>query len=556
MSLNIRAIIGMMVLTVLLSCTTKPHTVVFYNLNGYTLTQNGEVLQFDTVVFREGRFLEVGDSASIFENHRNALKVDYHGRTMLPGLIDAHAHIFGLGEAMMNVNLMGFTSLKDALDEIKTFANRYPDELWLTGRGWNQTLWPENAFPTAKDLDSVLSDRPVYLARVDGHAAWVNTLALEKAGIDRNTPDPQGGAIIRDEKGNPTGILIDRAMYLVRELIPPANEETYRNRLTIALHDIAAHGLTGVHDAGVSELQFSIYQDFERRRKLTTRVYGLISGSGETFDRLSVKGPIVNPNSDILTLRSVKLYSDGALGSRGAALKEDYSDDPGNRGLLFDSEDFFYEQIKKVSNAGFQVGIHAIGDKANHVILNAFERAFASGVDPELRHRIEHAQIVTVDEIPRFGELNIIASMQPIHATSDMNMAEDRVGPDRILGGYAWRTFLNHGAVIASGSDFPVEPVNPFYGLHAAVNRTDHRGNPSGGWFPDQRMTRAEALRTFTLDAAFSGHMEERTGSIEPGKWADFIIIDRDFFEIDASEIYQIQVLETWLGGLRVFSKN
>lgn len=552
----IRVILGFVALILLFSCTSKPHTVVFYNLNGYSLSDNGEVFRFDTVVFREGRFLEVGDSASIFSNYRNALFVDYEGKTMLPGLIDAHAHIFGLGEALMSVNLMGIQSLEESLDEIKAYATRYPSEAWITGRGWNQTIWEENAFPTASDLDRIIAERPVYLGRVDGHAAWVNTLALEKAGITKETPDPSGGAIIRDEDGNPTGILIDRAMNLVRELIPPANEETYRRQLAVALNEIAANGLTGVHDAGVNEQQFKIYQDFKRSQKLTTRVYGLISGSGEIFDRLSANGPVVDSNSDMLTLRSVKLYSDGALGSRGAALKEDYADDPGNRGLLFESEDYFYEQIKKVSNAGFQVGIHAIGDKANHVILNAFERAFASGVNADLRHRIEHAQIVTVDEIPRFAALNLIASMQPIHATSDMNMAEDRVGPDRILGGYAWRTFLTHGVVIASGSDFPVEPVNPFFGLHAAVNRTDHKGNPSGGWFPEQRMTRAEALRTFTIDAAYAAHMENRAGSIKPGKWADFIIIDRDFFEIDSSEIWEIQVLETWVGGLRVFQKN
>jgi predicted amidohydrolase YtcJ len=552
----IRVIFGLVALMILFSCTSKPPIVVFFNLNGYSLTDAGDVFRFDTVVFKEGRFLEVGDSASIFNNYRNALFVDYRGKTMLPGLIDAHAHIFGLGEALMSVNLMGISSLEKSLDEVKAYAARYPTAAWVTGRGWNQTIWEENTFPTAIDLDRIIDNRPVYLGRVDGHAAWVNTLALEKAGITKETPDPPGGAIIRDENGNPTGILIDRAMNLVRELIPPANEDTYRMQLAVALNEIAANGLTGVHDAGVNEQQFKIYKDFKRSQKLTTRVYGLISGSGEIFDRLSANGPVADSNSDMLTLRSVKLYSDGALGSRGAALKEDYADDPGNRGLLFESEDYFYEQIKKVSDAGFQVGIHAIGDKANHVILNAFERAFASGVNADLRHRIEHAQIVTVDEIPRFAALNLIASMQPIHATSDMNMAEDRVGPDRILGGYAWRTFLTHGVVIASGSDFPVEPVNPFFGLHAAVNRTDHKGNPSGGWFPEQRMTRAEALRTFTLDAAYAAHMENRVGSIKPGKWADFIIIDRDFFEIDSSDIWEIQVLETWVSGLRVFHKN
>ncbi len=551
-------LIIILILTFLISCTTstKDNNVkVYFNVNGYTLLDSGGLFEFDTVVFEDGKVLAVGTYDELDHYYSGATKIDGMGKTMLPGLIDAHAHIMGLGEGLLSADITGFRTKEATLEALSMFADQNPDSEWIVGGRWNHTFWPENEFPNASDIDAFISDRPVYLTRVDGHAAWVNSKALELAGITDETPDPQGGAILRDENGKATGILIDRAMGLVNSLIPGMNEQDYRRALELALENIAKMGLTGVHDAGVSVDAFNRYRDFSENGRLTTRIYGMISGAGSTFDELSAGGPYSQPD-EMLTLRSVKLYSDGALGSRGAALKEDYSDDPGNRGLLFEEEDVFYNQILKVSQAGFQAGIHAIGDKANYVILNAFERANKVLGDHGLRHRIEHSQIVDVDDIPRFAEIDIIASMQPIHATSDMNMAEDRVGPVRIQGGYAWRTFLDQGTVIAAGSDFPVEPVNPFYGLYAAVSRADQDGNPEGGWYSEQSLTREEALHGFTLGAAYAGHAEERLGSLEPGKWADFILIDRDFFTVDESEIWQIQVLETWVGGQKVFDSS
>lgn len=300
---------------------------------------------------------------------------------------------------------------------------------------------------------------------------------------------------------------------------------------------------------------WEMYKNFADNGKLITRIYGMISGAGDTFDELSKDGPIVSYSNDLLALRSVKLYSDGALGSRGAAMIEEYSDDPGNYGLLFVSQDDMNAMASKVMGKGFQANIHAIGDAGNRQVLDALEFAQNENQAFDLRNRVEHAQIVSLDDIPRFAELDIIASMQPTHATSDMNMAEDRVGPIRIKGGYAWQKFLNQGTVVAAGSDFPVEHSNPFFGLYSAVTRMDHEGAPEGGWYPEEVLSRTEALRAFTTDAAYAAHQEEVLGSLEVGKWADFILIEQDYFEVDPSEIWHIEVLETWVAGEPVYQK-
>jgi predicted amidohydrolase YtcJ len=537
------------------SCTTQEDAFVLHNVNGYTL-QYGQLVGFNAIVVQNGLIIETGTSDDMLYQYAEFESIDGEGKTLLPGLIDAHAHVMGLGFQQLDVNVQGIRSLEETLKKIGEYAEANPDMEWILGRGWNQVLWEENEFPTAADLDRIVSDRPVYLTRVDGHAAWANTKAMELAGIDDNTPDVQGGVIIRDDNGKATGIFVDATMRYIRQVIPGRTAEEEKMALELALEEMARHGITSVHDARTDQKTWEMYKEFADSGKLITRIYAMIAGTGETFDAMAADGPINSYADDLLTLRSVKISSDGALGSRGAALIDDYEDDPGNKGLLFYTQDQLNDMLLKGASAGFQMNIHAIGDAANLQVLDGFEYVNNQlGDQSALRHRIEHAQIVQIEDIPRFVELDLIASMQATHATSDMNMAEDRVGAERIKGAYAWQTFLDQGTVIAGGSDFPVEDVNPFYGLYSSVTRQDHDGMPEGGWYSEHIMSRVEALRSFTIDAAYAGHQEDVIGTLEPGKWADFILIDRDFFEVDASEIWQSEVLQTWVAGRKVFEK-
>lgn len=550
-----------LILSLLISCesTEQSQEFVLHNVNGYTLQNNGDLLQFEAIAVRDGKVLDIGAESTILNLYPELDRLDGEGHTVLPGLIDAHAHVMNLGIRELDLDITGLRTLEETQERIREFAEEFPEREWITGRGWNQVLWEENEFPTAADIDLVVSDRPVYLTRVDGHAAWVNTKALEMAGIDRDTPDVQGGSIIRDQSGNATGILVDRSMGSVRNLIPDRSEEEIELALELAINEMKRLGITSVHDASTDQDEWNLYKKFADEGRLHTRIYAMIAGTGSIFDEMASNGPVHSYADDLLSLRSVKISADGALGSRGAAMLEDYHDDPGNKGLLFFDQDELNGMLLKGASQGFQMNVHAIGDAANRQLLNAYQFINEElGTDSQrlLRHRVEHAQVVALDDIPRFTELNLIASMQPTHATSDMNMAEDRVGPDRILGAYAWQSFLDQGTVIAAGSDFPVEEVNPFYGLYSAITRQDHDGMPSGGWYSEQRMSRIEALRAFTLDAAYSAHQEEKLGTLEKGKWADFIIIDRDFFEVDASEIWQTRVLETWVAGDRVYQRD
>ncbi|WP_445666504.1 amidohydrolase [Fodinibius sp. AD559] len=527
-------------------------TTVIQNVKGYTF-YDGDLKEFSALAFKDGKVVDVY-SDTTFEQSSQTEVVDGEGKVMLPGLVDAHGHVMGLGNMLMNIDLMGIESLDEALAHIEEYASENPDLKWVEGRGWNNTYWGDGDFPTAEDLDKVVSERPVWLSRVDGHAGWANSKAMEMAGITAETEAPEGGKIIRDENGEPTGVFIDEAEQLITSHIPDPTAQEQQMALENALQQMRSKGLTSVHDAGVSAQVWKLYKKFADEGKLSTRIYAMIGGAGDTFDKLAQDGPITSYADDLLALRSVKIYGDGALGSRGAAMLEPYSDDPGNTGLLFHTQEEMNEMVLKTMSNGFQTNIHAIGDAANRQVLNAFANAKDSLGDQGLRNRVEHAQIVSQQDIPRFNELNIIASMQPTHATSDMNMAEDRVGPERLQGGYAWKTFVDQGTTLAFGSDFPVEHVNPFYGLYSAVTRQDHQGNPEGGWYPSESLTREQALRSFTLDAAYAAHQEDMLGSLEPGKWADFILIDRDFFEVPEIKIWQTKVLETWVGGEKVYS--
>jgi predicted amidohydrolase YtcJ len=540
---------------VFISCSSaeEKEIVLYKNLNGYTI-QSDSLVSFSAMMVENGKVIYIGEEKPLYAVQPTKM-VDLDGKTVLPGLIDAHAHIFGLGYLRINVNLAGIETKDSTLKKIAAFAKENPESQWIFGRGWNQTLWEENAFPTAEDLNKLNIDKPIFLDRIDGHAAWANSKALKLAGISRETIDPDGGKIIRNKSGDPTGVLVDNAINLIEKYMPEKTKAENEKALRLALEEIARLGMTSVHDAGITLSSYNMYKEFADKNELSTRVYAMIGGAGVDFDLISEKGLLKNYAQDRLFVQSVKLYQDGALGSRGAAMIHPYSDDPVNSGLLFYDQVELEKMMFKVASKGYQVNTHAIGDRANRTVLKAIKKTVDELKLLDHRFRIEHAQIVHPKDIPLFKEYGVIASMQPTHATSDMNMAEDRVGSDRILGAYAWRSFLNQGTVLAGGSDFPVEDANPFFGLYSAVTRKDHQGKPVEGWYPEQKLSREEALKSFTIDAAWAGFMQDVTGSLEVGKWADFIVIDRNYFEIPDSEIWQIQVLETWLGGEQVYKK-
>ncbi len=541
-----------LILVTSLANTLAHAETALHNIKAYTSTNDG-IRTFSVLVFDDaGRITATGDS-ELLKSHPDAVLLDGDSRTVLPGLTDAHAHVIGLGLLKSNLDLLGSGSVEDALARIESYAAAKPDARWILGRGWNQVIWPVQEFPSATHIDAVVSDRPVWLRRIDGHAGWANSAALQLAGVDDDTPDPIGGKIVRDENGHATGILIDMAMGIMSKQVPETDKDETRDAVQAATRTLLAEGITGVHDAGIGLMDAEVYLSMADNGQLDMRIYAMIGGAGDVLD--AIAKPIRHYANDRLEIAAVKIYADGALGSRGAAMIEPYSDDDENRGLPFWTQRELDEQVKKANDMGFQVGIHAIGDLGNRMALNSFDRA-QGGRPSVLRNRVEHAQIISLDDIPRFAELGIIASMQATHATSDKNMAEDRIGPDRILGGYAWRRLLDSGAVLANGSDFPVELSNPFHGLYAAVTRQGRDGEPDGGWYADQALTRAEALHSFTLAAAYAASQEDDLGSLEVGKWADFIVIDRDYFEIPDSQIDDIQVLQTWVGGEKVYAAD
>ncbi|KAB8043795.1 amidohydrolase [Janthinobacterium aquaticum] len=531
---------------------------VINNANGYTLTAAGHLQRFAALAFDDsGKLLAVGSPTQVARKAaKGARHIDLQGKTVLPGLIDAHGHVFGLGAIASGVMLYDSTSLQAAVRSVAEFARAHPERSWIVGSGWNQEIWQLGRFPTAAELDAADSARPIWLRRVDGHAGWANSRALAQAGITRETQDPAGGKIERDADGNATGVLVDNAMELMNAVLPKPGETENRAALDGALAQLAKVGLTSVHDAGIDQVQDRLYRDYADHGKLTVRVYGMIFDTTEDFDALSKNGPLNSYAGDLYALRAVKLLSDGALGSRGAALLAPYSDAPDTRGLLFYPDGAMWAKMEKAMRAGYQVNVHAIGDAGNHQILDGYQVLQKRYPGADLRHRIEHAQVVQPADIARFKTLDIVPSMQPTHATSDQNMAEQRVGPERIKSAYAWRTFLKQGSRIACGSDFPIESPNPFEGIHAAVTRQDSAGLPAGGWYRQQAMTVTEALRCFTLDAAWAAHQEKVIGTLEEGKWADFIVVDQDLFKVAPSAIGKTRVLQTWVAGKPVYQEK
>jgi predicted amidohydrolase YtcJ len=474
-------------------------------------------------------------------------RMDARGATIVPGFIDSHGHMAHLGESIESLHLRGVKTVGAVAAMVAEAARKLPAGAWIRGDGWDQTNWGGD-FPTSALLTRAAPDHPVYLSRVDGHASWVNAKALSLGGIGKATPDPAGGKILRAADGMPSGVLIDAAQSLVKRRIPEATSADVKRWLEKAAQECARRGLTSVHDAGAGAEELAGYRALIAARRLPVRVYAMIGGDGELWRQYLAKGPEIG---DRLTVRAIKLLVDGAMGSRGAAFFEPYSDDPGNTGLILMKQDQVERVARDAVHAGFQVATHAIGDRANRMVLEAYAAVLAPANDK--RFRIEHAQVVAPGDFELFAKYSIIASMQATHATSDMRWAERRLGPERVKGAYAWRRFLSAGIPIANGSDFPVEEPNPLWGFYAAVTRQDRDGHPVEGWFPDQRMTREEALRSWALAGAYAAFEEQRKGSLTPGKLADLVLLSGDIMKVAPAEILKTRVLATIVGGELIY---
>jgi predicted amidohydrolase YtcJ len=489
-------------------------------VGGLVVTRALPTSTAEAIAITRGKVLAVGKSAQIEALvGPNTRRIDVRGAVVLPGLVDAHAHLAGLGDALATIDLRGTGSYAEVLERVAKAARDQPDG-WLVGRGWDQNDWADKNYPTGAELERVAPGRNVWLRRVDGHAALASPAALKAARVDRGTADPEGGRVLRDAKGEPTGVLIDNALALVDAVVTPPDPAERRRRVLRALDEVVRYGITGVHDMGVPSDALTVFEALDAEGKLPIRVYSVLSHQDPQLEARLARGPRIG---EMLTVRAVKFFADGALGSRGAALLAPYSDDPENSGLLLTPPEVLRTRLEQVLRAGFQPCVHAIGDRANRMLLDAYAELVR---ERDARPRIEHAQVVAPEDIPRFAKLGVVASMQPTHATSDMPWAPARLGPDRLGGAYAWRTFTESGARLAFGSDFPVERTQILEGLYAALARSDRDGRPAGGWLPSQKLTFGEALAGFTSGAAYASFTEERRGQLEPGFDADVTVIE------------------------------
>ncbi|MCY7271473.1 MAG: amidohydrolase family protein [Sphingomonas bacterium] len=530
------------------------------NANGVQVDASGKLQRFTGLVIGDDGKVKVVLAKGQRRPLRIARRIDAGGKTLLPGLIDAHGHVIdspggggGLGLVLIQLDLTGTSSLAELQRRLKAHADATSGDGWITGRGWNQELWPDKRFPTAADLDAVVMDRPVWLTRVDGHAAIGNTAALKAAGVMAATVSPTGGQVERSANGVPTGLFIDNAIALVADKIPATTPEVMDRALAAAQVALLANGITAVADMGTSVSGWDAMRRAGERGRLGIRIMSYADGlapirsiSGSTSGWLY---------ADRLHLGGVKLYADGALGSRGAWLKAPYHDKPNTRGLRFLTDAELGAQAEAAAAGGYQLAIHAIGDAANAQVIRTFE-GLNKRHKGDRRWRIEHLQIADPADLKRLKPAGIIASMQPTHQTSDRTMAEARLDPPRLKGAYAWRTIERMGVRLAFGSDFPVESPNPFPGLSAAVSRQDPNGQPPGGWRPVEKVSFATALNGFTRGAAYAGFAEGKIGSLEPGKWADFILVDRDVAQVDQKALAATRVLETWVAGKKLFSAD
>jgi predicted amidohydrolase YtcJ len=523
------------------------------NVNGITLDDTGKIFHFTGITFnREGRI-----TAMLQFKEKRPKKVEWRidmgGKTLVPGMIDAHGHVMEYGYKLLYLDLSDTKTLEEAQARIAAYSAANPAK-WIVGSGWNQERWKLGRFPTAAEIDAVVGDRPVYLVRVDGHAAWANSRAMQIANVTEATKDVPGGRIERNASGAPTGVFVDAATSLIERVIPkPTPRE--RNAAFLAAQDALVRlGITATADMGTSVDDWLTYRRMGDIGLLKVRIMSYALGVDSAL-AVAGQGPTPWLYADRLRMGGIKLYADGALGSRGAWLKAPYADMPKQSGFGFLSDDQLLNLMTRGSMDGFQIAIHAIGDRANKQVLDSIE-VLADTYKDDRRWRVEHAQVVDPADLPRFGKFGVIASMQPVHQTSDRLMAEARLGPDRLKGSYAWASMLKSGAKLAFGSDYPVESPDPWAGWATAMTRQDADGQPAGGWMPEERLTREQAWAAFTTGAAYAGFAENLFGRLTGGMRADFLILDRDPLTATPEELRKTQVLETWIGGERVFVKK
>lgn len=553
-----RAFLLTLFVFLLLSCTKKESADLIIR-NGTIYTMNDDQPSAEMVVIKDKKIVFAGKESD--GDKYEGEELDLKGKTMIPGFQEGHAHLMGIGYNLLNVDLMGTLSYSEIIDKVKERAAITPKGEWIVGRGWHQDKWidqPERMyrnFPTHHDLSAAVPDHPVILSHASGHMALANGKAMELAGISTKTEQPDGGEIFMGMDG-PTGIFNETAQRKIWSVVPQNTEEKARQALQLAINECLKNGITSFHDAGSGKI-VEIFKAFGEEGKMTIRLYVMLRGDLDYMSDYFEKGPDIGLYGDHLTIRAVKMAADGALGSRGAWLIEEYSDAPGEFGHEVESMTHIDSLSRKAYEAGFQVCVHAIGDRANQEVLNLYEELISTGQQEDPRLRIEHAQHLHPDDIPRFAALGVIPAFQAIHMSSDRPWAIDRLGKERIENGaYMWRTLLQSGAKIVNGTDAPVEPVNPIPSFYASVSRKTLKGTPDGGYEPAEKMTREQALRSYTLDAAYGAFMEDITGSIEVGKYADFTILDKDIMTVPEDEILDAQVTMTIVDGEIVFEKK
>lgn len=580
--LSFSLILFISVLITQTNCSKEMPDKIFYNGKIYSLDDKNSV--YEAVAVKDGIIHDLGSTDELLKKYPDAEKINLNGAIVFPGFIDAHGHITGYGENILQIDLVGTKSQEEIANLVRQKANNVREGDWILGVGWDQNDWEDKSWPTHEILDKVSPKNPVALTRIDGHALWVNKKALEIAGINKNTPNPEGGEIKKDKNGNPTGLLIDNAMNLVYKVIPPPTDEELEKTILVSTNNLVKYGITSVHDMGVSERTIKIYRKLADEGKLPIRVHAYVDGIGETWNKYLKEGKLIGYANNFVNVDGVKLFVDGAMGSRGALMSEPYQDDPDNFGLMLLSEEQIYNVTRDAIRNGLQVATHAIGDSGNFLVLNAYQKAIEELKPQDARLRIEHVQVIRPEDIRRLADLKIIPSMQPVHATSDMPWAEARLGPERVKWSYAYKSVLKETKMIAGGSDFPVENPSVLEGIYAAITRQDKEGHPKNaddvlklvkekkwviskegikdpgnfenGWYPDQKLTIDEAIKSFTKWAAYAVFEENKKGTIEIGKWADFTILDKDLYNILPDEILNTSVLMTIVNGKIVYKKE